>query len=294
MFRFLSGCCRSVDRHARPEAGLSVFLCHSMSGNTLAVITVPMRYFADGGTVGELRSLEDELRQEGVQDSLLLYEDRWRGAGPLVRSMLHVRTGRGIRVFARNCEVRTVNAEVAAAFLERNHVYGNARSDCRLGLFRVRATGSGETGMDSTPQLVAVASFSAGRRMESGVLSYEWIRYASLREVCVTGGMGKLLDAFACRAGGKGNAVPFEVMTYSDEEWYDGRSYRRLGFEEAGYRPPVAFLCAPDGSSRIHEGKFSSDRKYRCLAGDGERLGGMVRIFNPGSRRYVRRFGMMP
>lgn len=293
MFRFLSGCCRSVERLARPGAGLSVCLCKCMNDNSLAVITVPMRYFAEGGTVEDLHSLEEDLRQEGVQDSLLLYEDRWCGSGPLVRSMLHVRTGQGMRVFARNCEVRTVNAEVAAAFLDRNHVYGNARSACRLGLFRVRATGSGETGMDSTPQLVAVASFSAGRRMESGVLSYEWIRYASLREVCVTGGMGKLLEAFACRTGGEGNTLPFEVMTYSDEEWYDGRSYRRLGFEEAGYRPPVAFLCAPDGS-RIHEGKFSNDRKYRSLAGNEERMGEMVRIFNPGSRRYVRRFGMRP
>lgn len=147
--------------------------------------------------------------------------------------------------------------------------------------------------MDLTPQLVAVALFSDGRMMEDGALScgpylsYEWVRYASARDLRVTGGMGRLLEAFVEARRQEGTAGPLEVMTYADLEWYDGRSYSRLGFEERGCRPPVEFLCAPDGSMRVHEGKIRSDRRFRHLEGEADR---MVRIFNPGSRKYVRMF----
>lgn len=141
-----------------------------------------------------------------MPDVLLLYEDRWKGLGPLVRSMLEVRLGAGPRVFARNCEVRTVSAETAAEFLGRNHLYGAAKAPYRLGLYRMRSTGAGEAPMDGTPGLVAVATFSAGRMMRDGVMSYEWVRYASARGVRVSGGMGRLLWAFV--AGRRGWRMP--------------------------------------------------------------------------------------
>lgn len=275
---FISEC--GVPHRAECVSGLQVFLCRD---GAFALVAVPMDYFPSGGTVD---GLECAGRSVCAGETVFLYEDRWLGSGPLVRSMLRVRLGQGRRVYARNCEVRPVSAETAAAFLKRNHIYGSARAGTRLGLFRLRSTGAGEAAMDSTPQLVEVAAFSKGRRMENGLMSYEWVRCASERGVRVAGGMGRLLEAFAGIAGRSG--MPFEVMTYSDREWYDGRSYAAMGFEEAGLRPPVAFLCAPDGSRRVHEGKFQTDRRYRKEA---DSCGGMVRILNLGSCRYVRRFG---
>ena len=267
--------------------GLNVLRCGEEG---LAVVMVPMDYFSEGGTV------EDIVRAgevSGAGDLVFLYEDRWRGSGPLVRAMLRVRLGGGQRVFARNCTVRRIDAETAAAFLERNHVYGAAKAPFRLGLFRKRSTGRTEAPMDLTPQLVAVALFSEGRMMEDGALScgpylsYEWVRYASARDLRVTGGMGRLLEAFVEARRQEGVAGPLEVMTYADLEWYDGRSYVRLGFEDCGYRPPVAFLCTVDGGMRVHEGKIRSDRRFRHLAGETD---GMARIFNLGSRKFVRVF----
>ena len=109
--------------------GLNVLLCGQKG---LAVVLIPLDYFADGGKV------EDVMRagvEAGAPDRVFLYEDRWRGAGPLVRSMLEVRLGLGQRVFARNCGVRRINAETAAAFLERNHIYGPVKAPFRLGLW---------------------------------------------------------------------------------------------------------------------------------------------------------------
>ena len=122
--------------------GLNVLLCGQKG---LAVVLVPLDYFADGGKVEDVVRAGEEA---GAPDRVFLYEDRWRGAGPLVRSMLEVRLGLGQRVFARNCGVRRINAETAAAFLERNHIYGAVKAPFRLGLFRSRSTGRSEAPMD--------------------------------------------------------------------------------------------------------------------------------------------------
>lgn len=255
------------------DDGPEVFCC---ANKGLAVVAVPLDFFERGGTVGVL----DEVgAASGLPDRVFVYEDRWLSCGPLVRDMLRVRMGAGLTVFARNCEVRKITQEAAAAFLERNHVYGNTRSVFRLGLFRQRSTGRVEAGMDQTPVLVAVAAFSAGRRMSDGTMSYEWVRYASCRGLRVVGGMGRLLDAFVRNNGAGGS---FEVMSYCDLEWYDGRSYLRLGFRDEGRREPVAFLYLPSSGLRVHERKLSADRRFRGMdVRDG------IRLYNMGSRRYV-------
>ena len=76
----------------------------------------------------------------------------------------------------------------------------------------------------------AVATFSNARRwLKDGVKisSYEWVRYASLPELRVIGGMGKLLNAFIDDVG------PDDIMSYADAAQQDGgEAYRRLGFVE--------------------------------------------------------------
>lgn len=271
---FLEGC--GIPFRVESISGLNVFLCGE---GRLAAVTVPLEYFSEGGTP---EMLLDTMRGTGTQDALCLYQDRWMWTGPLVRSMLRVRLGLGTAVYARNCAVRVVSAESAARFLQANHVYGSARPAVRLGLFRQRSTGSCEAPMDCVPPLVAVATFSSGRRKDGGPVSYEWVRYASLRGVRVVGGMGRLLDAFtAMMSGGNGDEA-FEVMTYADREWYGGDSYLRLGFREEGERAPVGFLCDPRTGMRVHECRARTDCGFRGLDVEG-----MVPVLNLGSRRFV-------
>ena len=239
----------------------------------LAAVIVPLDFFRSGGTAERLISAGAAISGWTAADRMFLYEDRWRNNGPAVRAMMRVRMGQGLRVFARNCEVRAVTPEAAASFLQRNHVYGSARARYRLGLFRIRSTGNAEAGMDQTPGMVAVATFSDGRRREDGTVSYEWVRYASVQGVRVVGGMGRLLDAFVATVG---DGTPMDVMTYADLEWYDGRSYRRLGFKPCGDRAPVWFLCRPGCPGR---------QICRTEAAVDEVDG--VKICNLGSRKYV-------
>lgn len=181
-------------------------------------------------------------------NSIFIVEDRWRSAGEAVRARM-LAHGRIFRqVYARNCEVRRIDKAAAAAFLERCHSYGDASCRYRYGLFVNRTTGEKGIDRELVPgELVAVAEFSSARKWlkENGyVRSYEWVRYASLPGIRVTGGMGKLLDAFAEQV------KPDDVMSYADLEWSDGEVYRTLGFEQEGLKDPVLFSIDPSDWSR--------------------------------------------
>ena len=121
-------------------------------------------------------------------------------------------------VFARNCLVRRIGKAESAAFMDANHRLGATGGRYHYGLFVQRSTGAGETVLPEG-SLVAVAVFSNARRWRKGertVSSYEWIRYASLSGLRVTGGMGKLLQAFI------DDVHPDDIMSYADEEYPDG------------------------------------------------------------------------
>ncbi len=181
-------------------------------------------------------------------------------------------------MFARNCEVRKIDRKTAASFLDTNHIYGSASCRDCYGLFRRRVTGAAEktatpsdafsepssgdvapvkssyafseplsddaAPVESFGELVAVATFSNARRWEKDgrtVSSYEWVRYASLPDTRVVGGMGKLLKAFI------EDRRPDDVMTYAVSTAAPGRPvragvdaegnvFRKLGFVEESRR----------------------------------------------------------
>ena len=90
--------------------------------------------------------------------------------------------------------------------------------------------------------LIAVATFSNARRwVKEGkeIRSYEWTRYASLPDLRVSGGMGKMLKAFIKEV------QPDDIMSYADLEWSEGEVYERLGFEAETRKEPVTFTIDP-------------------------------------------------
>lgn len=141
-------------------------------------------------------------------------------------------------IFARNCAVRHLDKPEAAEFLKRNHLYGDAKCKYRYGLYVERYSGAEMRSPDGphpypVGTLVAVAEFSNARRWQKGdkvIRSYEWIRYASLPQVRVLGGMGKILEAFIAEV------QPDDIMSYAPAEHYEGEVYATLGFEREGIK----------------------------------------------------------
>lgn len=160
-------------------------------------------------------------------------------------------------IFARNCEIRRIDKAQASAFLNAYHRYGDCAAACRYGIFVSRYSGAEARAEENCAEggcaegdvgnwaagvelrhpypigtLVAVATFSKARRWTKDdadgepqvICSYEWLRYASLPEVRVLGGMGRVLARFI------GEHHPDDIMTYVPLRHFSGEVYESLGF----------------------------------------------------------------
>ena len=192
---------------------------------------------------------------------IIIPEDRWKRQRPMMEARLLAHMEVFSQAYARNCEVRRIDKETAQRFLNDNHSYGYAACKYRYGLFLKRHTGhvareieeerflgcarndNGCARGDIVGTLIAVATFSNARKwIKDGkeIRSYEWTRYASVPELRVSGGMGKLLKAFIKEV------QPDDIMSYADLEWSEGKVYEALGFSEEQPKDPVSFEIDPE------------------------------------------------
>lgn len=263
--------------------GIDCFFCNLCE---VLICLVEISLFNDPTPENMIERLKNIRENSGISKSLFLYEDKWRSQGPLVRGRLLAQLEKEKSIFARNCSVREITPEVAAKFLEKNHLYGATKSKYRYGLFRKRATGANELGMEHSDSLVAVATFSSGRKNEEGILSYEWERYASTVGFRIVGGMGKLLRHFVEERMEEIGQI--EVMSYSDSEWSDGDVYNKLGFSAHSYREPVGFIVDNSTYKRIHFNKIGRDRAFpKELLDDPNKF---TFIYNIGSTKFISRY----
>jgi hypothetical protein len=179
---------------------------------------------------------------------LIITEDRWRAQESMMRARLLAHLEIFSQAFARNCEVRRIEKTEARDFLTRNHSYGYAACRYHYGLFLKRQTGHLAASLEDKESslapgtLIAVATFSNARKWSKGdrvIKSYEWTRYASLPDLRVSGGMGKMLKTFI------NDVHPDDIMSYADLEWSRGDVYSRLGFVLEGQKEPVLFSVDP-------------------------------------------------
>jgi len=116
--------------------------------------------------------------------------------------------------------------------------------------------------------------------VEMSVNSYEWVRYASLPDCRIAGGMGKSLQAFV------DDVHPDEVMTYADKEWSEGAAYTKLGFIKVEERAPVLFYVNTLTNERISLKKIASDKAYKDLIINEQ----YSLIQNMGSVKYLKSY----
>ena len=88
-------------------------------------------------------------------------------------------------------------------------------------------------------------------------LAYEWTRYASLPDVRIAGGMGKVLKQILSDISQK-DISSIEIMSYSDNEWSNGDAYSKLGFKLAGNTPPVTYRIDPKTWKRINPRQWAA------------------------------------
>ncbi len=211
---------------------------------------------------------------------ITLYEDEWRTKNELLISRLLVNLGRSLTIFARNCEVRTIDTHTAKAFLNCNHLLGYTSASYYYALYEVKGAKSSPL---ITNEPAAVAAFSSPRPMNRDgevISSYEWVRYASRRGVRVAGGMGKLLNYFV------NDQSPQEIMSYADRDWSEGDVYKKLGFRFAGHTPPIEFVVNPVTFERVSIKKLR--RKFGEDSPELNEKNALI-LRNRGNLKFLRR-----
>lgn len=255
------------------------------NGKSHAVLPVEIKAKGISEAEAQQKSLQDIVRilteRHGAYP-LIITEDRWVVQNDMMKKRLLSHLEIFFPIYARNCEVRRIEKAEAAAFLGANHSYGDAACRYRYGLFLKRHTGhiaDGDSVSAYAPgTLVAVATFSNARKWIKGekvIRSYEWTRYASLPELRISGGMGKLLKAFIQ------DVHPDDIMSYADLEWSEGKVYEQLGFSLDGEKGPVTFYI--DSGFRRLPIKPSTDMSDLNVIADSA---GNLIFRNPGSRKY--------
>ncbi len=245
---------------------------------------------------GEAWKAISMIRAKGDAMPVIIAEDRWNIQAEMLRNRLLAHLGVFFPVYARNCEVRRIDKKTAAEFLSATHSYGDAACRYRYGLFLKRHTGHIAKALGSpaeTPEshngritgsvppagsLIAVATFSNARKWMKGektIRSYEWTRYASLPGIRVTGGMGRLLNAFI------NDVRPDDIMSYADLEWSEGKVYEQLGFTLEGYKSPVGFEIDTDTWER-RVAHSQECRRQETMDGVGHKYF----LMNFGSAKY--------
>ena len=201
----------------------------------------------EAGSIEEAARLhentEEAIRNITAQYSeypLIITEDRWHLQPEAMQKRILAHLEIFNPIYARNCEVRRIDKALAKEFLEASHSYGHAACKYCYGMFLKRHTGhiAQQTTSYAPGTLVAVATFSNARKWSKGdkiIRSYEWTRYASLPDVRLSGGMGRMLKTFIKEV------KPDDIMSYADLEWSAGNVYSQLGFTLEGHKAPILF-----------------------------------------------------
>ncbi len=207
-----------------------------------------------------------------------LWQDQWIVNREIVHSRIAALLGAGMRIHARQTKVQRIDKDTMRPFFVVNHMQGPVNARYTYGLF------AGE-------QLVAAASFSAGRTVtRNGVAgrSYELLRYASLLHHRVVGGLGKLTARFIAEL------HPDDMMTYADLDWASGKGYQALHFEQVAITPPQMFWIHPREMIRYYPHRLPEKLTEAFHQQNGQKIlddfllqQGYAKIYNAGNIKFL-------
>jgi len=143
----------------------------------------------------------------------------WTHKRDIVISMLRNLIGNNLnKVYARNCEIRTVPGKDSFEFLQTNHRQGGVHSKVRLGLYH-------------NDELVSLMTFgklrnTLGLGNEDFSDCWELVRFCNKLNTSVVGGASKLFTYFIKRYS------PVRIRSFSDRAHTRGALYKTLGFDK--------------------------------------------------------------
>lgn len=184
-----------------------------------------------------------ECKEKGIT-LIQIWEQHWVNKKAIIKNKLKILLGvNQEKVYARKCEIRSIDAKTARAFCETYHLHGYASSSSRYGLFH-------------NDNLVAVMTFS---RSKAGIGNkerrdnyYELSRFCSKGQV--VGGASRLLKAFISEV------QPEQIKTYSYNDYGSGDFYKTLGFQFSHETAPSYRYVVNNTLEEYHRYNFAKHK----------------------------------
>jgi hypothetical protein len=171
-----------------------------------------------------------------------IFEDEWYFKEDVVKSIINNKLGVvDKKIYARNCDIRLVGSKDCSNFLNENHIQGKINSSVRIGLYYEN-------------ELVSIMTFgklrkSLGSKHVEG--HFEMLRFCNKLNHNVVGGASKLFKYFIK------NYEVDKITSYSDNRYFDGSLYEKLGFTYEGDTSPSYWYTK--NVSRYHRFKYRKD-----------------------------------
>lgn len=208
---------------------------------------------------------------------LQIFEDEWAFKKDIVKSIIKTSLGKtDVKINARNLEKRVISKTTAKDFINSNHIQGWSEAEFCYGLF-------------SDTDLVAVATFSSSRSalhdLESGY--FELVRYCSLLNSSIRGGLSKLISEFVA------DKNPLAIKTFCDLRLFSGKGYEAVGFKlQHISKPGYYYVNGLKRLSRLGFRKHLLASKLKVFdpklsERENMRLNGYNRIYDCGNAVYL-------
>lgn len=210
----------------------------------------------------------DECQKRGIK-LIQINEFEWVNKRPVVESILRNVFGGSERVSARKCEIVVLTMREAQDFLGYNHIQGYRSALVHYGLVYDK-------------QVVAVLSISGHPKYE-----YEMIRYCNSLNHTVIGGLSKLFNRF------RKDFKPEMMISFADRRFFDGLSYKNLGFILDGITEPN--YCYIKRYNILSRQKCQKHKLQKFLPlfdknlteSENMFLNGYRRLWDAGNYRYI-------
>lgn len=218
-----------------------------------------------------------KCKDNGIE-LLQIWEDDWLYKKEIVKSIIKNKLGlnKTNRIYARKCEVRNVNKDIANEFLKNNHLKGNCRSKIYIGLY-------------DKEKLVSIMSFGRTRSFMNGnkkeTNKYELHRFCNRTNYSIIGGASKILNKF------KKDVEFDELISYYDKSFGYNSFYESVGFSFDS-ETPINYYYIKSGI-RKHRYNYNKAKLVK-LGYDKNKTEkeitqemGINRIYGPGNYKYI-------
>jgi hypothetical protein len=153
---------------------------------------------------------------------ITIFEDEWLNKQSIVHARLaHLLRGNPGHMGARKLKVAQIDGQSAREFLDMHHVGGHAPASVNVGAY------------NPDHKLVAVMTFSKGRRFNKPKHDWEWEMIRFSTDGGHYPGVASRLFTHFVRS-----HTPKSVLSYADLRWGQGEYLARLGFQRLDDTPP--------------------------------------------------------